>query len=129
MRDKDFDRKKFILEEWPTALESGEFEQTNGILYHPNEGYCCLGVACELLRRKRLLPFTHWEGEFTLPDKAKKLLGLDDEGSFGDDYDSDNRGSLAELNDDGFSFKDIAQKIREIEKDRKWLAGTTLIDI
>ena len=43
---------------WVAALRSGEFKQTQGRLrrredHDPsNDGFCCLGVACELFRRE-----------------------------------------------------------------------------
>lgn len=119
MRARDFDREKFILEEWPAALESGEFEQTRGVLNSKEGGYCCLGVACELLSRKRLVPYTHWKGEAELPEKAIQLLKIDALGEFSDGNDDD-YGSLAGLNDDGKTFKEIAKKIRSIEKKKEW---------
>ncbi len=112
MRARDFDREKFMLVDWPEALESGEFEQTKGTL-HDNQGYCCLGVACELLSRLRLLPRTHWEGQDLLPEKAARLLGISDEGGFSDT-------SLAGLNDNDKSFRYIAGAIRKAEKNNKW---------
>lgn len=33
---------------WCEALESGEYEQTKDCLHENGDGYCCLGVACEL---------------------------------------------------------------------------------
>jgi len=39
--------KKAIMEKWVKALRSGKFEQTQHVL-HDNNGYCCLGVLCEL---------------------------------------------------------------------------------
>ena len=36
-----------IQEKWLNALESGEYSQTNGGLKDTN-GYCCLGVLCDL---------------------------------------------------------------------------------
>jgi len=35
-------------EELVRALRSGEFQQTQYLLNRKNEGFCCLGVACEL---------------------------------------------------------------------------------
>lgn len=37
-----------MLEKWIEALRSGEFKQTTHRL-QDSQGYCCLGVACELL--------------------------------------------------------------------------------
>ena len=35
-------------ERWLTALESGDYPKGEGALNHPDIGYCCLGVACDL---------------------------------------------------------------------------------
>ena len=35
------------VDEWATALESGEYQQTTSVL-HNNQGYCCIGVNAEL---------------------------------------------------------------------------------
>lgn len=46
---------KEFKKEWVAALRSGEFNQGVGAL-SLNGKYCCLGVACELLHRKGLIP-------------------------------------------------------------------------
>lgn len=48
----------WILNTWVPALRSGGFAQGTGYL-HAQDTYCCLGVACELLRRDGMLP--EWE--------------------------------------------------------------------
>lgn len=42
--------KKYV-NEWITVLRSGKFKQAKGKLQR-DEGYCCLGVACELFADK-----------------------------------------------------------------------------
>ncbi len=39
--------KKEIAEKWVEALRSGRYKQTKKRL-HKDDGYCCLGVLCEL---------------------------------------------------------------------------------
>ena len=34
-------------EKWAVALESGDYQQTDGLL-RKGDGYCCLGVGCDL---------------------------------------------------------------------------------
>lgn len=112
MRARDFDREKFMLEEWPEALESGEFKQGKGCLLEDGK-YCCLGVACELLSRKRLLPrngVNGWIDLSALPQKAQDLLGISTVGHY-------RRTSLATLNDRGKSFKQIAKLIRRLTQE------------
>jgi hypothetical protein len=38
----------WIQREWIPALESGTYTQTDAVL-HNDKGFCCLGVACDLL--------------------------------------------------------------------------------
>ena len=60
------------------ALRSGEFSQGKGHL-HTNEGFCCLGVACEIYRRETDLG--EWVDHkptykaFKLPEKESHLTG------------------------------------------------------
>lgn len=116
MRHKDFDRDKFILETWPEALESGEYKQAKGQLYDPDEkGYCCLGVACKLLNDMRLIKKDDWINDAELPEKAIALLSI---GSSGE-HKRENQ-SLANDNDNGKSFKQIAKLIRSIHKNGDW---------
>lgn len=117
MRRKDFDRDKFLREDWPTALESGEFQQAKGVLFD-GEGYCCLGVACELLSRLRLLPRRGWQRGSLLPAAATKILRLGDSADYYANASDKRRrvtrpaADLVQLNDGGESFEQIAEIIR-----------------
>lgn len=116
MSRKDFDRDKFILETWPEALESGEFKQAKGQLYDPvAKGYCCLGIACKLLNDLRLLKKADWIDEAELPSAAIALLGI---GPCGDHRRTNE--SLANDNDRGRTFKQIAKRIRSIHNRNEW---------
>lgn len=42
--------KKEIADRWVTALRSGEYKQIRGRLKKDN-GYCCLGVLCEVVSK------------------------------------------------------------------------------
>lgn len=126
--------KKFVTEEWIPALRSGEYKQTQGYL-HDNQGYCCLGVACDLLMKKGLLP--DWEvatnteenesyyeipnpiclygDRYTLPRIAVDYLGVRGSTAYFDEireqFGENNLEdySLAALNDEeGLSFEEIA---------------------
>lgn len=116
MRRKDFDRDKFILETWPEALESGKFNQAKGKLYDPEEkGYCCLGVACKLLNDMRLIKKDEWIDKAELPERAIELLNI---GPSGDHKLASE--CLANDNDRGKTFKQIAKQIRSIHKKKNW---------
>jgi hypothetical protein len=41
-----------IKEKWIAALRSNEYKQTQGYL-HTNEGFCCLGVLCDLYAKEK----------------------------------------------------------------------------
>ena len=103
---------------WVEALRSGEYEQTTGFL-HTDNGYCCLGVACEvsgLGRWKndvdRQFYITNDDDRQTtvLPDKVRQWLGLYDNGGVAIHTDN-SKVDLTELNDGGASFEEIADKI------------------
>lgn len=109
---------------WVEALRSGEYEQGKAVLRTGDNRYCCLGVACDLLRK--LEGIGHWDtstldfvvssrengGVFekrsgSLPLVACKWLGgvshcgrLND----GSNY-------LDALNDEGKTFSEIANLI------------------
>lgn len=128
MKRKEFDRDKFISETWPEALESGEFKQGQGTLYKgpkstirdkrkKEEEYCCLGVACELLSRMRLVPRKEWLDFGTFPEKISELLDLDSHAEY---RDRNGIGSLVGDNGNGKTFKQIARKIRQISKSKKY---------
>lgn len=94
---------------WVAALRSGEFKQTRNRL-HYGDGYCCLGVACELYRRET--GKGKWDSNnfflgknVTLPLVVRESLQLRrDNGRFGS-------GGLATMNDDGRTFAEIADLI------------------
>ena len=103
---------------WVEALRSGKYQQTQGRLARELEdgsiGYCCLGVACEVLGAEKgltqdgrimwlatgFVPAIHY-----LPDGIKILLGLKDKGGYHEG------GSLVLTNDGGASFAEIADII------------------
>lgn len=122
-----------IKQRWITALESGLYPQTKNVL-HNDEGFCCLGVLCDLyLKEKKkgwlhlahkecyTLPYSNSEFE-VLPSQVVEWAGLDQD--FTDnssqcpwipsDRPSGTRElTLSELNDDGHSFHEIAKVIKE----------------
>lgn len=105
-------------ERWAQALESGEYAQVGGALRKP-DGFCCLGVACDLYSKEASEPWSQGSlgYEFLghtggLPEPVRVWLGLNsDTGAW------DRRGawskSLAGKNDAGATFSDIAAIIRE----------------
>lgn len=101
---------------WVDALRSGEWQQTQALL-RTDEGYCCLGVACELAlrngvpvsRRKVGDRWEYGEMDIVLPPIVQTWLGLaSPEGNYEEDGEVF---TLAERNDSGWSFDRIADII------------------
>lgn len=125
-------------EAWLQALESGRYYQTKETL-HDKVGYCCLGVYCDLVNPQgwesgdafskvfafRYVTDEHDYEEYYEYDLAGSLmskLGLFSEGgglecnsSIWPAYKKEPNkycGSLAEMNDHGYTFAEIAAFIR-----------------
>lgn len=115
--------RKEIAEKWVAALRSGEYEQTAGYL-QTEYGHCCLGVLCDLHMRET------GHGEWRPPGSGYSLYKkshryLDNLGRDGEcipppgvrewaDIEEDPcvlAGSLVDLNDNGFSFAELADLI------------------
>lgn len=113
------------------ALESGEYKQGQGLL-HDGKKFCCLGVACDISIEMDWILNNNNEFElsYSLPDK------LEDEYEIVphcDGYDFDGvymptekalstigmtfreAAILADMNDKGSTFKDIAKALRNKE--------------
>lgn len=108
---------KAIKEKWLEALRSGKYEQCTGQLVEekikwPDEGptgqfcYCCLGVLGEITQKD----FIKNVDELSL-DNGGGLLCYDIAEPMG--LKGDIQSKLAEMNDDGKSFDQIADWIEE----------------
>lgn len=116
---------KDIKQEWVDALRSGEYKQTKGNL-RTDSGFCCLGVLCDLYAKHKpacwkpsdCTGFNHYwfypdaddmnACSQTLPNAVYKWAELPENNPIA----IRNR-SLAELNDGGYSFTEIANIIEE----------------
>lgn len=92
------------LEAWAQALESGEYEQAQGRL--SKEGcYCCLGVLAhmrgQLDKKGRFLGSPYYEQNLLMGGAQDYYLSYE------------TQEGLADRNDNGASFKEIATYIRE----------------
>lgn len=76
---------------WLAALKSGKFKQTKSVLRKggENPSFCCLGVACEVLKeelnlkmkKKRGEPYFQYnESDIALPNIVSKSLKTENEG-------------------------------------------------
>ena len=103
-------------EKWVAALESGEYTQTTGRL-RDGYGFCCLGVACDVAIKEGVSLRVDEDEDAecilyddtggTLPDRVMRWLGMGNSfGGYGHDR------ALADDNDDGATFAEIAQTIR-----------------
>ena len=98
---------------WVEALRSGVFPQTRAVM-HDSEGYCCLGVACELFvpdAEKIITSEGFLEGvlPFDSYNCPKWLVDIND-----DVLERTSDSSLSKLNDNYTSFKDIADLIEKL---------------
>lgn len=111
---------------WTKALRSGEYKQAKGALHRQNEGYCCLGVLCDVAVKAGAMPppWTKGREGFTvrygktqegavLPEEVMDWAELsDNEGQYLDmGGDKHITLALSYQNDDGMSFADIADII------------------
>ena len=116
--------KKSIAMKWADALESGEYEQTQGAL-REGDSFCCLGVLCNLhaqakpkiaANEHKTKYYMGHEGE--LPPEVMAWAGVkSDEGDF---YvkGSDEPQSLINMNDtERLTFPKIAKVIRKHYKE------------
>lgn len=95
--------RKEKMKTWVEALESGEYEQCQDKL-SDGEGFCCLGVYAKINN----IPFEVFEGD-RLEDQANEMAYSKIEKHMSKKV---NKSGL-EMNDMGYSFKEIAQMIRK----------------
>ena len=108
-----------IKKEWLEALRSKEYQQGTHVLKSGVNNFCCLGVLCDLHRKKH--EGNEWEyrdgSSFyfcerqVLPVDVIKWAYLNDENPTIAGFEKEGFSSLAELNDNGKSFEEIADVI------------------
>ena len=111
-------RKKLV-----EALRSGEYTQTDRAL-RDKDGYCCLGVACDLYRKtekpdeqwepvegRRIWEFMNASGE--LPEEVMNWLGFATVGGGLAEEADEEYNTLMCMNDNGKSFEFIADVIED----------------
>jgi hypothetical protein len=96
---------------WLAALRSGKYKQADGLLYDKsNNGFCCLGVACNIQGCGKQLLYNRT----TIPEKGngnfKKVPSILRGGYLESNEVVD---TLVNMNDDGISFKRIANWIEK----------------
>jgi hypothetical protein len=118
--------KKKIAKLWIKALESGKYKQIKGQLAN-KDGYCCLGVLCELAIENGVEVSRQFDKDTVLfdneiehlPKSVMKWAGMNNNvGYFYPLLNEENvLRSLAYLNDTGHSFKYIAGTIKQYWKE------------
>ena len=114
-----------IKQQWVDTLRFGNYPQTFNRLQDDN-GYCCLGVLCELAVKAGIIPAPvyaadddtpgtkvwHYDDDFTaaLPYRVSQWAGLDIDNPV---LDLDNGTTAIICNDRGQSFSDIADLIQK----------------
>lgn len=110
-----------VKADWVAALRSGEYAQGFGAL-NKNGKYCCLGVLCELAVKEGILPppvegpvstfgYGRVPNRTTLPGEVLVWTGLGL--AVNNPTPHGTSRSLAEMNDRGASFSDIADVIEK----------------
>ena len=114
-----------IKQRWLEALRSGEYKQTTENL-QDNNGFCCLGVLCDLHAKERGMDWVRLNDNYelygeaqTLPLSVQEWAGLDNDvvGMVDFEYERDGvmyvtSESLPELNDTwDKNFNEIADLI------------------
>lgn len=96
-----------LKQQWMTALRSGEYLQGTGSLKYGDK-YCCLGVLCSVMEvsmNKRQTSF-YYNGE-----RMDVCLSIDLQQDIG--MTGENQSKLANMNDEGRSFLEIADYIEK----------------
>jgi hypothetical protein len=120
-----------VKAKWLAALRSGRFKQATGALRRNltvdgrnlpvDYAYCCLGVLCEIAVKEGVIPPADPEGFYdeesmTLPIRVREWAGINGYNPsipYRRDPDGKAISSLAEANDKGYSFNQIADLIEE----------------
>lgn len=118
--------KQDIAVKWVEALRSGKYQQARSRLYD-GEGYCCLGVLCEVMGHKFTKQpngsFSIAGSDSVLPDVVEEAAGMNSRNGHSRKIilygPSNARHSnlLSEANDDGATFAQIADHIENNYKD------------
>jgi hypothetical protein len=108
-----------IKQKWVSALRSGDYQQTQQVLHNKN-GFCCLGVLCDLYIKENQLEwepnhlnngnyYNFQDENVYLPHSVVEWSGIGDD----DPTINDGESTLVELNDGGSTFIEIADVIEK----------------
>ena len=108
-----------VKEKWLSSLRSGDYQQTQ-LKLHTDDGFCCLGVLCDLYGKEHNVEWDLVEDEdhsyymfqdqtASLPLSVVEWVGVESSNPYigGISF------TLAEFNDNGYAFNEIADIIQE----------------
>lgn len=99
-----------LREEWISALQSGNWNQGPNVLFNPKDNtYCCLGVLCDLAHKRGLCPALETFSTLAteeIPENVMTEVDLTEDDCTG----------LAEYNDSGATFKQIAHALSGVNE-------------
>lgn len=98
--------KPKIKKLWVEALRSGKYKQGKRALKTKN-GYCCLGVLCDISNLGEWKEFSYLGEDLTLPLEVQLWAGLSTESPIAKDN------LLETYNDTGYTFEEIADLIEK----------------
>jgi hypothetical protein len=124
-----------VKKKWIEALRSGMYDQSK-LALRKEDGFCCLGVLCDVLSGEVGGEWKHTSSDLedmefhaaeashpvteSLPKSVQERAELDEPNpqvpvpeNASDEYFEDDSTTLAELNDQGFSFEEIADVIEQ----------------
>lgn len=126
-----------IKTKWLAALRGGKYKQGQQVLHNTDDNtYCCLGVLCEVMGLRKIprpividnekgisvngVDYVHEtseevlsKNERVLPSSLASMLGNEGQNPMVEYVVGETRRSLAELNDHGWSFEQIADIIEK----------------
>lgn len=125
--------KQLIAKQWVAALRSGKYPQGTNALRTIDDEYCCLGVLCDILDKKcwtdgvedatanYVATFGNTDSFDVLPKAVLDITEIQHTNPrvciMDEESDITNPMGLAELNDGGYTFKQIANLIEKQWKD------------
>jgi hypothetical protein len=105
---------KIVKKKWLKALRSGEYKQGGGRLRSGNK-YCCLGVLCDLTPEvKWVTNIVDASARYLVESGTQQVFGflpVDLREKLG--ISPDEQKELSLLNDNGYTFEEIANVIEE----------------
>ena len=104
-----------VKQKWVSALRSGDYQQTQNYL-HKEDGFCCLGVLCDLYGKEHNVEWNFVEdlNFYRFQDHPTSLpFPVIEWAGVGSSNPSIPGTSLVGLNDSGSTFNEIADFIEE----------------